>query len=36
MGSEVNAFRHVLWQSTITRLFGENVAEEVGNSHEDI
>jgi RHS repeat-associated protein len=34
-GSEVNAFRHVLWQSTITLKFGNNIAHDIGNAHED-
>ena len=33
--SEVNAFRHVLWQSAITAKHGENIAEEAGDAHED-
>ena len=35
MGSQVNAFRHSLWQATITQKFGEEVAREVGAAHED-
>ena len=34
-GSEVNAFRHTLWQSTITAQYGRRIAEQVGNAHED-
>lgn len=34
-GSETNAFRHVLWQAEITKRFGEQIAHEVGNAHED-
>ena len=34
-GSHTNAFRHGLWQSTITNKFGESVAKQVGNAHED-
>ena len=35
MGSQVNAFRHSLWQAPITQKFGEEVAREVGATHED-
>jgi len=35
MGSQVNAMRHVLWQSTITADFGSNIAKEVGFAHEE-
>ena len=34
-GSEVNAFRHTLWQAEITERFGSQIAHEVGNAHED-
>jgi RHS repeat-associated protein len=34
-GSEVNAFRHVLWQAMITVNFGTAIATEAGNAHED-
>jgi RHS repeat-associated protein len=34
-GSQVNAFRHVLWQSEITAQFGSSVAKQVGNLHEE-
>ncbi len=34
-GSEVNAFRHALWQSIITSQFDSNIAKQVGNAHED-
>jgi hypothetical protein len=34
-GSHVNAFRHTLWQATITKTMGANIAKEVGNSHEE-
>lgn len=34
-GSEVNAFRHVLWQATITSEFGSDVASKVGFAHEE-
>jgi hypothetical protein len=34
-GSEVNAFRHTLWQATITARYGTGIAEEIGNAHED-
>jgi hypothetical protein len=33
-GSQVNAFRHALWQATITKSFGANIAFEIGNAHE--
>lgn len=33
-GSEVNAFRHTLWQSEITQEYGADIAQEVGNAHE--
>ncbi|WP_423797754.1 hemagglutinin repeat-containing protein [Neisseria meningitidis] len=33
-GGVGNAFRHVLWQATITREFGKDIAVKVGNSHE--
>ena len=35
MGSQVNAFRHTIWQGTITAKFGSNIAEEAGYAHED-
>ncbi len=34
-GSERNALRHVLWQSTITQKFGDKIAKEAGDAHED-
>lgn len=33
-GSQVNGFRHVLWQAAITNQFGSGIAKEVGNAHE--
>jgi RHS repeat-associated protein len=33
-GTEVNAFRHVLWQASISSEFGASVAVQVGNAHE--
>ena len=33
-GSQVNAFRHTLWQATITKEFSESTAKKVGNAHE--
>ncbi len=33
-GSQVNGFRHVLWQAAITNQFGSGVAKEIGNAHE--
>lgn len=35
MGSQVNAFRHVLWQAVITARFGAKTAQAVGYAHED-
>lgn len=34
-GDEVNAFRHVLWQATITSKYGADIANEVGRAHEE-
>ena len=34
-GSQVNAFRHVLWQATITKEFGTGIADQVGKAHEE-
>jgi RHS repeat-associated protein len=34
-GSENGAFRHTLWQSTITSEFGSKTAKEAGNAHEE-
>ena len=34
-GSENGAFRHTLWQATITPEFDTRTAEEAGNAHED-
>ena len=34
-GTQVNAFRHGLWQATITATYGESIAKQVGNAHED-
>lgn len=33
-GSQVNAFRHTLWQAEITNQYGADIAHEVGNAHE--
>ncbi|PHM39160.1 Colicin-E3 immunity protein [Xenorhabdus mauleonii] len=33
-GSQVNAFRHALWQATITAKFGEKTASRVADAHE--
>ena len=33
-GSQVNGFRHVLWQAAITQEFGSITAKELGNAHE--
>ena len=34
-GSQVNAFRHVLWQAAITKELGVDIATQVGKSHEE-
>jgi hypothetical protein len=34
-GSEVNAFRHTLWQSKIARDYGPRIAKQIGNAHEE-
>lgn len=34
-GSQVNAFRHALWQAIITKELGANTAMKVGNAHEE-
>ncbi|MBD2780845.1 hypothetical protein ID852_08425 [Xenorhabdus sp. 42] len=33
-GSQVNAFRHALWQATITAKFGEETASRIADAHE--
>lgn len=33
-GSQVNAFRHVMWQAIITNEYGSSIAHQVGNAHE--
>src|SRR5262249_299822 len=33
-GSEVNAFRHVQWQASITAAYGADAAKEAGDAHE--
>ncbi len=35
-GSEVNAFRHTIWQATISNMFGFDIAAQVGYAHEDV
>ena len=35
MGSQVNAFRHGLWQSTITSAYGSDIAKQAGDAHEE-
>jgi RHS repeat-associated protein len=35
-GSHINAYRHVLWQATITNRFESKTAMEVGNAHEEV
>lgn len=34
-GSQVNALRHLIWQATITNKYGEDIALEIGNAHEE-
>ncbi|HVY74877.1 MAG TPA: RHS repeat-associated core domain-containing protein [Puia sp.] len=34
-GSQVNAFRHVLWQATITKELGSDIAKGIGFAHEE-
>lgn len=34
-GSQVNAFRHVLWQATITKELGTDIAKGIGFAHEE-
>ena len=34
-GSQVNAFRHVLWQATITKAFGADIGNQIGKAHEE-
>ena len=34
-GTQGNAFRHTLWQASITKDFNEVIAKKVGDSHED-
>ena len=34
-GSQVNAFRHALWQATITKRYGAEIAKWSGDAHED-
>ncbi|WP_280694815.1 hypothetical protein [Chryseobacterium sp. H1D6B] len=34
-GSQVNAFRHVLWQAEISGELGSSIAKQVGNLHEE-
>jgi hypothetical protein len=34
LGDEVGAFRHALWQASITNKYGPAIAAEVGNAHE--
>lgn len=36
LGSERNAFRHTLWQATITNEFNFEIADRIGNAHEGI
>lgn len=34
-GTERNAFRHALWQGYITNKYGQEIAAQIGNVHED-
>ncbi len=34
-GSHVNAYRHALWQATITKEFGSTIAQAAGYAHEE-
>jgi RHS repeat-associated protein len=34
-GSQINAFRHTLWQATITSEFSAATAAQIGNAHEE-
>ena len=34
-GSQVNAYRHTLWQAEITKKIGSSVAKQIGNAHEE-
>jgi hypothetical protein len=34
-GSQVNAARHAIWQASITSIFGQDIAQQAGNAHED-
>jgi len=34
-GSSANAFRHTMWQATISSAFGSNIAKEAGDAHEE-
>jgi RHS repeat-associated protein len=34
-GSQVNAFRHILWQATITKELGSDIATQIGKAHEE-
>ena len=34
MGSENGAFRHTLWQATITSRYGADIAKQIGDAHE--
>ncbi len=36
LGSEVNAYRHAVWQAMIAARFGADVAREAGFAHEDV
>ncbi len=33
-GTEVNAFRHTIWQAAITSTYGKEIAKEAGDAHE--
>jgi len=34
-GSEVNAMRHTVWSATITSTYGKDIAQQIGNAHEE-
>ncbi len=34
-GNPVNAFRHVMWQSQITAQYGDGIAKQAGDAHEE-
>ncbi|EQB99348.1 DUF6973 domain-containing protein [Photorhabdus temperata] len=34
-GTQVNAFRHTIWQATIAARYGEKIAKHAGDAHEN-